>query len=224
MAIPEVLRAENVSPAKLPPEPFVEVRTDGEVTCLTLTQALQKIQELEEKRRNELFQKARNIGETRPHGSVAPLSRRVQNDVRRSLEKEIRRDPPALSYPLISCILRSHPDRPFQIPIEISPRSESFPMEGEENPFYRFICDRAVDEALRILNQENAVKTLWEIFSQRLELHQKVLRGEVSPSDALTQFMRKAGGIAFPETLIPLVREIGESFPLILRRNNHRRF
>jgi len=57
-----------------------------------------------------------------------------------------------------------------------------------------------------------------------LELHQKVLRGEVSPSDALTQFMRKAGGIAFPETLIPLVREIGESFPLILRRNNHRRF
>jgi len=223
MANHEILKEEIISPPEIPREPFV-LRIDGEVTRLTLAQALQEIKEQEEKRKGELSQKARHIGETRPHGSVTPLSRRVQGDIRESLEKEIRKNPLASSYPLISCILRSHPDRPFQIPIEISPRSESFPMEGEENPFYRFICDRAVDEALRILNQENAVKTLWEIFFLRWELYQKVLRGEVSPSDAVNQFMEKARGITFPETLTPLVREIGEKFPLTLSRNHRRRF
>ena len=222
MANPEIL---NVCSSKFPPEPFVEVGTDGELTPLTLTQALQQIQKLEEERRSELFQKARKIGETRPHGGINPLSRRVQNDARRSLEGEARKRQPASRYPLISCILRSPSNGPFQIPAGVSPRYENFPQGGEENPFYRFICDRPVEEALRLLNQPTeTIKTLWEIFSQRLELHQKVLRGEVSPSDALTQFMRKAGGIAFPENLVPLVREIAEKFPLTTSRNHRRRF
>jgi len=225
MGNPEILRGEIISPSELPPEPFVEVRTDGEVTRLTLTQALQKIQEIEEKRRGELFQKARNIGEIRLHGSTNPLSQRVQNDVRKSLEREIRRNPPASSYPLILCVLKSHPDNPLQIPGEISPRSECFPKEGEENPFYRFICERPVEAALEILVQPlETRKALWQIFSQRLELHQKVLRGEVSPSSALTQFMEKVGGLTFPETLSSIVREIGEKFPLTSSKNHRRRF
>jgi len=221
----EVLRGEIISSSDLPPEPFVEVRTDGEVTRFTLTQALQQIQEIEEKRRGELSQKARNIGKVRLHGSTNPLSQRVQNDVRKSLEREIRRNPPASSYPLVLCILKSHPDNPLQIPGEISPRSECFPKEGKEDPFYRFICDRPVEEALRLLNQPpETIKTLWEIFSQRLELHQKVLRGEVSPSDALDQYMKEVEKVTFPEHLTLFVREIGERFPLISSRNHRRRF
>jgi hypothetical protein len=225
MANPEILKKENISPSVFPPEPFVEVRTNGELTRLTLTQALQKIQEEEEKRRNELLQKARNIGKVRPHGSVTPLSRRVQNDVRESLERERKRNPAASSYPLILCILRSSPDNPFQISGEISPRSECFPKEGKEDPFYRFICDRPVTEALKILNQPPEVRhSLWQIFSQRLELHKKVLGGEISPSEALNEFMKRVGKIEYPEDLSFFVREIGKNFPLTSTGDNHRRF
>jgi hypothetical protein len=220
MGNPEILRGEIISPSELPPEPFVEVRSDGEVTRLTLTQALQKIQEIEEKRRGELSQKARNIGEIRLHGSANPLSQRIQNDVKKSLEREIRKNPPASSYPLVLCILKSHPDNPLQIPGEISPRSECFPKEGKEDPFYRFICDRPIKDALAILRQPEVLMVLWEIFSSRRELYQMVLERKISPSDALDNFLAKMEKIFFPDAIIPLVREIGERFPLISIKNH----
>jgi hypothetical protein len=220
MRNPEILRGEIISPSELPPEPFVEVRSNGEVTRFTLTQALQKIEEIEEKRRGELSQKARNIGEIRFHGSANPFSQRVQNDVRKSLEREIRRNPPASSYPLILCVLKSHPDNPLQIPGEISPRSECFPKEGKENPFYRFICDRPIKDALEILRQPELLMVLWEIFSSRWKLHQMVLERKISPSDALDNFLAKMEKIIFPDAIIPLIREIGERFPLTSDRNH----
>ena len=225
MANPEIPSREIVSPFEFPPEPFVEVRIDGGITRLTLTHALQKIQKIEEERRKGLLEKARNIGKERPHGSANLLSQRVQKDVRESLEREIRRNLPASSYPLISCILRSSPDNPFQISGEISPRSECLPKEGKENPFYRFICDRPVDAALTILNQPPEVRnSLWQIFSCRWELYQRVLERKISPSEALEEFLKITEKITFPEALIPLVREIGAKFPLVSGSNHRRRF
>jgi len=223
MANPEILKEVIPSP-EVPAEPFVKVRVDNEIISLTLTQVLQEIQKSEERRRIKLSQKAKEIRKSRSHGSVVPLSRRVQNDIIRSLEREARRNPSASSYPLVSYILRSPPNKPFQISGKVSFRSERFPKEGEENLFYRFICDRPIDKALEILNQPETKKVLWQIFFHRLEFYQKVSRGEISFSEALNQFMEKTKKITFPESLIPLVGEIGRRFPLTQSRNNYRRF
>jgi len=218
MANPEILKEVVLFP-EVPTEPFVRVRVNDKAAPLTLTQALQKIQELE---KTDLSQKTNGVRKGYPWEGVAPFSRRTQKDLK--FLEEARKNPPATSYPLVSCILRSHPDNPFQISAEILSLSERFPKEGEENPFYRFICDRPVDEALEILNQPEAKKVLWQIFSQRLKLYQKVLKKELSASEALTQFIEKTREITFPESLVSVVREIGEKFPLTPNRNNSRRF